>query len=59
MQLHNLGPSGVVIARTPYTNGWPDSVIRVPILRMVSLTGVPSGLSPKPRVHLAHHDTDC
>jgi hypothetical protein len=59
MQLHNLGPSGVLIARTPYTNGWPDSVIRVPILGMVSLTGVPSGPSPKPRVHLAHHDTDC
>ena len=58
MQLHNLGPSGVLIARTPYTNGWPDSVIRVPILGMVSRTGVPSGPSPKPRVHLAHHDTD-
>src|ERR1700682_5709829 len=53
MQLHNLGPSWVVIARTPYTNGWPDSVIRVPIPGMVSLTGVPSGPSPKPRVHLA------
>jgi hypothetical protein len=25
---------------------------------MVSLTGVPSGPSPKPRVHLARHDTD-
>jgi hypothetical protein len=59
MQLHNLGPSGVLIARTPHTNGWPDSVIRVPILGMVSPTGVPSGPSPKPRVHLAHHDTDC
>jgi hypothetical protein len=59
MQLHNLGPSAVLIARTPQTNGWPDSVIRVPILGMVSLTGVPSGPSPKPRVHLAHHDTDC
>ena len=33
MQLHNLGPSGVLIARTPYTNGWPDSVIRVSIRR--------------------------
>jgi hypothetical protein len=50
MQLHNLGPPGVLIARTPYTNGWPDSVIRVPILGMVSLTGVPSGPRPRSRV---------
>jgi hypothetical protein len=25
MQLHNLGPSGVLIARTPYTNGCPTA----------------------------------
>ena len=42
MQLHNLGPSAVLIARTPQMNGCPHSVIRLSMLEMVSLTGVPS-----------------
>ena len=54
MQLHNLGPSGVLSARTPYTK-------RVALQRDPRVDpgygvadGVPSGPSPKPRVHLAH-----